>query len=250
MLVGFQLSTVYHHSEFCQYVIIEKCKNNNIFQSIYIQKAIDDKTNIMQNGGMSMEEKKKKRGCLIPALIVIVLVGVIGALAGGNSNESAPSAGNDSQSSTQAASADEQQKSEPEKTEFTIGETAEQNGISVTLVSATKSSGSEYITPAEGNVFLLLQFEIANNSDSDITISSVASFEAYCDDYSINQSLMGLQAPEADGMNQLDGSVAAGKKMQGVIAYEVSNAFQTFEVSVSPDFWSSKDIKFIVANAT
>lgn len=59
MLVGFQLSTLYHHGEFCQYVIIEKCKNNNIFQSIYMQKAIDDKTNIMQNGGMSMGNEKK-----------------------------------------------------------------------------------------------------------------------------------------------------------------------------------------------
>ena len=99
-----------------------------------------------------------------------------------------------------------------------------------------------------GNEFLILEFDIANNSDADIGISSMMNFEAYCDDYSINQDLLGLQAPEAEGMNQLDGSVAAGKKMNGVIAYQVPKDYKKFEVSVTPDFWSSKDIKFVIKN--
>ncbi len=44
-------------------------------------------------------------------------------------------------------------------------------------------------------------------------------FEAYCDDYSLTQDLVGLQAPEASGKNQLDEVVAAGKKMNGVILH-------------------------------
>ena len=112
-------------------------------------------------------------------------------------------------------------------------------------MSATESNGSEYITPDEGNVFLLCEFEIANNSNKDINISSITCFEAYCDDYSINQDLIGLQAPEAEGKNQLDGSVAAGKKMNGIIAYQVPAGWTTMEINVSPDFWSSRDIKFV-----
>lgn len=73
-------------------------------------------------------------------------------------------------------------------------------------------------------------------------------FEAYCDDYSINQDILGLQAPEAEGINQLDGSVAAGKKMNGIIAYQVPKDYKTFEISVTPDFWSSNDIKFVINN--
>ena len=132
-----------------------------------------------------------------------------------------------------------------EKTEFTVGETAEQKSIQITLVSTTESSGSEYITPDDGNIFLLCEFEIANNSDKDINISSITCFEAYCDDYSINQDIIGLQAPEAEGKNQLDGSVAAGKKMNGIIAYQVPAGWSTMEVNVSPGFWSSRDIKFV-----
>lgn len=112
-------------------------------------------------------------------------------------------------------------------------------------MNITESAGGEYTTPDEGNEFLILEFEIANNSSKDISISSVMNFEAYCDDYSLTQDLVGLQAPEASGKNQLDGSVAAGKKMNGVIAYQVPTTFSKFEVSVAPDFWSSKDIQFV-----
>ena len=91
-----------------------------------------------------------------------------------------------------------------------------------------------------------MEFDIANNSSDDITISSIANFEAYCDDLALNQDLMGLLAPEADGKNQLDGSIAAGKKMNGIIAYQVPADYKSFEINVAPDFWSSQDVKFII----
>ncbi len=92
---------------------------------------------------------------------------------------------------------------------------------------------------------MICDFEIDNDSERDINISSVMNFEAYCDDYSLNQDIMGLQAPEAEGKSQLDGSVAAGKKMNGVIAYQVPSDYKTMEINVAPDFWSSKNIKFV-----
>lgn len=69
------------------------------------------------------------------------------------------------------------------------------NDVEITLVNITESAGGEYTTPDEGNEFLILEFEIANNSSKDISISSVMNFEAYCDDYSLTQDLIGLQAP-------------------------------------------------------
>lgn len=193
---------------------------------------------------MAKEKKEKKKGSclktLLIVIVVIVIIGVIAAIAGGGDDEPTV-VDNDSQNSSQP------QESEPEKTEFSVGETVELNDVQVTLVSSTESAGSEFVTPDSGNVFLLLEFEIANNSDSDITISSIANFEAYCDDYSVSQDIVGLQAPEAEGKNQLDGSVAAGKKMNGVIAYQVPSDYSTFEISVSPDFWSANDIKFVIS---
>ena len=127
-----------------------------------------------------------------------------------------------------------------------VGDTATLNNVQITLTSVKESAGDEYAQPDSGNVFLLLEFDIANNSSDDITISSMANFEAYCDDLALNQDLMGLLAPEVDGKNQLDGSVAAGKKMNGIIAYQVPADYKSFEINVAPDFWSSQDVKFII----
>ena len=91
-------------------------------------------------------------------------------------------------------------------------------------------------------------FEISNNSEKDITMSSITCFEAYCDDMSMNEDILGLQAPEAKKYNQLDGSIAAGKKMLGAIVYQVSNDWKEIEINVNPGFWSAKDIKFVAKN--
>lgn len=135
---------------------------------------------------------------------------------------------------------------EMKKTEFSVGEIVDLNGVNASLLSITESTGGQFNAPDEGNVFVLLEFEIENNSDKDISVSSIMSFEAYCDDYAISQSLSGLMSVE--NKNQLDGSVAAGKKMNGVIAYEVPADWQQIEVSFTPDFWSGKDIKFVATH--
>lgn len=88
----------------------------------------------------------------------------------------------------------------------------------------------------------MLEFEVANNSSKDITISSLANFEAYCDGYSINSTMYESFIDK----DSLDGTVAAGKKLKGFITYEVDVNYKEFEINVSTDFWNSKDIKFII----
>ena len=39
------------------------------------------------------------------------------------------------------------------------------------------------MTPSDGKVYVVFEFEIENNSDRDIAVSSMLSFEAYIDDY-------------------------------------------------------------------
>lgn len=201
---------------------------------------------------------KRKGGKLKWVIIAVIVIGVIGAAAGGGdddkvkdvtSENSVENKENESKEPAPENDGDEEgekkEEEQVEKTEFYLGETAEQKGIQITLVNVTESQGSDYIKPDDGNIFLIFEFEISNNSEKDINISSLVNFEAYCDDYSLNQDIMGLQAPEAEGKNQLDGDVAAGKKMNGVIAYQVPIGYKSMEINVSPDFWSSKDIKFI-----
>lgn len=191
-----------------------------------------------------MSRNEKKKGSCLKTILIVVGVFVILAAVGSALSKDDNKVKDVTKSKPETSGSASESKEE--KTEFSVGETAEQKGIQITFVSATESAGSEYVKPDDGNVYLICEFDIANSSEKDINISSIACFEAYCDDYSLNQDIMGLQAPEASGKGQLDGSIAAGKKMNGVIAYQVPQSWSKMEISVSPDFWSSRDIKFVI----
>ena len=187
----------------------------------------------------------KNKSSKLPIIIgAIVVLAIIGAVAGGSSQPKKVDGNGSSATSSNSAST-----SQEAETTFGIGDTADFSGVQIKLSSAILSRGSEYVKPDAGKLYLGLIIDITNGSSKDINISSIGNFEAYCDDYSLNQDIMGYQAPEWDGLNQLDGSVAAGKRMNGVIVYEVPESFAKFELSASPDFWSSKAVKFDLTQA-
>ena len=190
---------------------------------------------------------KKGHPILIGILVFFVLVAIIGS----SGDDDEPKKVETSTPTQNVETTPIQTEQEPElekenKSAFYVGETAELKGVNVTLASVTESTGSTYNTPTDGNVFVLCEFEIANNSDKEIAVSSMMSFEAYCDDYTCTFSLGALM--EKGNKNQLDGTVAAGKKFNGVVGYEVPTDWQELEIVFTPDFWSGKDITFIATN--
>lgn len=183
---------------------------------------------------------------IVVVLIVFIFIGI--ACSGGSDKpkkvESAASSTTASSNASQKSASQKEKASSTKADTFTIGDTAEFDGIRVTLSSAILSKGGEYLKPDDGKYYLGLVFNIDNQSSKDIDISSIASFEAYCDDYSLNQDLGGYQAPEFKGLGQLDGDVAAGKKINGVICYQVPTGFSNFEISCTPDFWGNNKVTF------
>ena len=176
---------------------------------------------------------------LSPVLIVaVVVIAIIIVATSGNNEPTLVESGNNASTQTTTA--------EATKNEFQVGDTAALNDVNVCLVEVTESNGSQYNQPNDGNVFVLCEFEIANNSDEEITVSSIMSFEAYCDDYACTFSLTALM--EKGNKNQLDGTVAPGKKFNGVIGYEVPADWQKLEVHYTPDFFNGKDIVFVANN--
>ena len=127
-----------------------------------------------------------------------------------------------------------------------MGDTGEAAGVSVTLNSITETTGSDLIKPSDGNVFILCNFTIQNNSDTDLTISSMLCFEAYCDDASISLDLMGLSTDEAKQAGQLDGDVAVGKNLSGVVVYQVPSDYSKIEISVKPNPLNDETVDFEV----
>ena len=192
-----------------------------------------------------MEQEKKKNSKLKWIIIVIVAIVIIGAVAGNSSNDDVHEVKNESKQENQET----KEKVKEAKTEFNVGETAEYNDIQVTLKEVITSKGDNLLSkPDDGNEYAIFVFDINNNSEKDISMSSVVCFEAYCDDMSMEQDILGLQSPEAKKYKQLDGDIAAGKKMSGAIVYQVPTDWKKIEVNVNPGFWSIKDIKFIAKN--
>lgn len=175
---------------------------------------------------------KQKKPVALIVIAVIFAIGIVGAALGGNSPEKVGNVGTQSNAGSNVS----------QKTEFAVGDVVSLNDIEVTFVSCTESSGKDFYTPDSGNVFLFCEFAIDNKSSKDIAVSSIMSFEAYVDDYSTNLSMTGTLAADK---GQMDGTIAAGKKMSGVMGYEVPANWKTLEIRFTPDFWSGNDITFI-----
>jgi len=185
---------------------------------------------------------KRKNLTVRPALIlVLVLVMLMSVLVVGcDFNEPVLVGTTPSQSGSSSTG------SKNDKATFNVGETAALKDIEVSFVGVTESTGSTYNKPSDGNVYVLCEFNIVNNSDEEIVVSSLMSFEAYCDDYTCSYSLGALM--EKGNKNQLDGTVAAGKKLSGVIGYEVPADWKELEITFTPDVWSGKEIVFFAKN--
>lgn len=113
------------------------------------------------------------------------------------------------------------------------------DGVAVTLLSVTENSGQNYVSPDDGKVFVLCEFEIENNSSRDIASSTMLSFESYIDGYTTSLSLTAMMSSDEP---QLDGTIAAGKKMKGVVGYEAPQDWSEIEIRFSPSFWGSEII--------
>lgn len=128
---------------------------------------------------------------------------------------------------------------------FTVGDTAEMSGVRVTLVDVRSGAGVQFYTPEDGKVFLTFELEIENATEAEIGVSSLVSFTAYADDYALSYSLNGILA---DGGKQMDGAIAAGKKMRGVVAFEAPADWQSAEIRFKPSVWSGREFVFQAAN--
>lgn len=179
---------------------------------------------------------KNKKKTALGIILVIVGVLLISAAFGGVEDKP-QKVKNGSQSSGNSVTETTVTKNE----EFTVGDAVVMNDITVTLVNVSENNGGNYMTPSEGKVFVVCEFEIENNSSKDIAVSSIMSFEAYIDDYTTN---MNLSAMLSTNQAQLDGTIAVGKKMKGVIGYEADPDWSTLEIRFTPDFWAGKDIIF------
>ena len=122
------------------------------------------------------------------------------------------------------------------------GDTISQDDIDVTFIGI-ETVDNPSISPAEGKIFVLCEFEIANNTGKAFGVSTLMSFQAYCDEYACDLSLGALM--EKGNKAQLDGTIADGNKLQGVVGFEIPENWQKLEIHYTPNVANAS--KFIFA---
>lgn len=134
------------------------------------------------------------------------------------------------------------------KDAYSVGDIIELNGIQVSLTDVIPSVGGDLASPSEGNIFLICEFDITNNSGAAIAINSLTDIEAYCDDYSITEDLTGLLVPEAESKASLDGTIENGQTLNGIIVYQIPETYTSVELRLDKAELSTSDIVFIIDN--
>ena len=126
-----------------------------------------------------------------------------------------------------------------------VGETLDYNGLQISLNAVENyAGGGEFATdtPDEGKTFVVLRFTAQNNTDADEFINMFYE-DSYCNDTAIDpESLMwGVEGDE------FWGDVAAGKKREGYVCYQVPNDWKQLEFYYKPTgFLNGAKMKFVV----
>lgn len=139
-------------------------------------------------------------------LVVIVLIGIGSAAGGGNSSN--PTSGGNSSADKKAE----------EKTEFAVNEKAvfDNKSITVTEVQRNYDTGNQFSQPESGKEFVIVTVQITNDGDGTLDYNT---FNFKLQDSNGVQQSEAFSALSEGKLNS--GSLAAGGKVTGKLAYEV-----------------------------
>ena len=122
------------------------------------------------------------------------------------------------------------------------------DGVALTVLSMKQTKGSGYSKAENGNIFVLVEMQIENNSSREISVNGIFSFEALCDDYSVDYSF----SADMNTKNEIPTTdVRPGKKIKGWKGFEVPKDWKELQVTFIPDasVWGSGEkIEFVLYN--
>jgi|SRR5580765_3126394 len=182
----------------------------------------------MQPPVQQQQPKKKpgifKIGCGVLAAVIILIV-VIAVANGGKSNTGTAVTTSTTSSTTNSTNAQH----------FKVGDTVKVGTDWQAVVNSAKTdSGGQYSALKSGDVYLVVDISLTNLSSQEQTVSSLIDFTL--------QDSTGQKYNESIDPNagaSLDGKVAAGSPLRGVIAFEVPSAQKSYQLHYSPDIVSS-----------
>lgn len=196
---------------------------------------------------MEQKPKKKKRNIILGVIVGIIVIAAIGGMmddeeAEGTTPETTTAAVTTLASEGTAEQTAATTTAEPETVTTTtteapttteeaaavyrVGEELDISGFKITLTEVTKPEGSSFITPADGKEYVVLHFEIDNQSGTERNIAALVHFDLYVDQYATDISITATTAADE---SLIGGTVADGRKMTGVVGLEVDKGWQEIE---------------------
>lgn len=131
---------------------------------------------------------------------------------------------------------------------YRIGEVAELDHVDMKLINVIVSKGNSYYKPESGRMFVILEFEVKNKGREDVPLSTMMSFNVWCDDQHCDISIDALAVAMMNGKYQLDTVVEPGKTVRGVIGYEVTVDWQKIKVEFSEEMFFGENAIFLIEN--
>jgi len=190
--------------------------------------------------GRKFYQKKRFYLGLVVAFIFI------GSMAGGSDGDTAAPGSEiktavvDVAKDTATAAEPVEVAAEPVSEGYKIGETVQLKNIKVKVNKFINIKGSEYNLPTDGNEWVGADITIENTSDKDQAISSIMLFKIV--DQEGRSQEMSIGGSMAANAGQLDGKLAAGRKMSGVYAVEVKKGTTGLELEFLSGIFGTEQI--------
>lgn len=180
--------------------------------------------------------RKKQSGKLKWIIIAVVVLAIIGSMAGGNDDEkNVKKVGEIEQEDTSKNDNNNQEVSNV----FSVGDVVETEDFIITFISAEKhNEENEFMQPKDGYEYWKFEFKFENISDSDKSVSSMIDWECYADNSKVDQSWIGDD-------NGLDATLSAGRMTQGTVYFEVPIDAESIELEYDINFWQNDKIIFV-----
>lgn len=123
-----------------------------------------------------------------------------------------------------------------QSTEFAVGDTVKLGDWQVKVygVQDPYVSQNEFLTPADGNRYVVVDTEVTNKSDESQIVSSVMCFELR------DETNRSYDITITDDTNKsVDGDVAAGASRRGNLSYEVPETSKKLQLQFKCDLFGS-----------
>lgn len=130
------------------------------------------------------------------------------------------------------------------KSVYRTGETANCNGLELTFLGYTESSGTEYNSPSNGKVFVFPEFEVYNGTNEKVTMDTWTPFLYYCDGYNVETSTNAIFSMTELNLDILTGDIVQGGRMRACLPLELPSDWKEMEIFYKDNYFGDTEFSF------